>query len=332
MLLSIALLHASAAGAAPAYKLAKAVPLGAPDRWDYVVSDPESRRVYVAHGDRLTVVDGRSGAILGNVEGIAGGTHGTAISAATGEGYTDDGRSGLAIAFNLKTLQVTKRIPAAPDADAIARDKVTGHIFIIEGDPASITVIDPRTDSAVATIAVGEGLEYGAGDDRGAVYVAGVAKGDLIKIDARSNRVVARWAATGCTRPHGLAVDKVSRRVFLGCANSVMAVLDADTGRQVATLPIGRGNDAMAFDPKRKRVFSSNGADGTISVFREVTPNRYEPLETIATKVSGRTMDVDTVSGRLFVAAADTDPNPTPGGRPRARPGSLSLLMFDPVD
>jgi DNA-binding beta-propeller fold protein YncE len=331
-LLAATLVCATSAWAAPAYRLVKAVPLGTPDRWDYVVSDAPGRRVYVAHGDRLTVVDAASGAIIGNVEGIPGGTHGTAISASTGEGFTDDGRAGVAVAFNLKTLAVTRRIPAAPDADAIVGERGSGHIFVVEGDPASITVIDPKTDSAVATIPAGEKLEYAASDDAGSVYVAGEEKGDLVRVDARSNRVVAHWAATGCSSPHGLAVDKAARRAFLGCSNAVMIVMDLDSGRVVATLPIGRGNDAVAFDPKRKRIFSSNGADGTISIFREVTRDRYEALEPITTAVSGRTMAVDVASGRLFVAAAETDPSPTPGGRRRPRPGTLKLLMFDPVD
>jgi DNA-binding beta-propeller fold protein YncE len=327
-----ALIAAGPASAAPAYRLVKAVPLGTPDRWDYVVADAKTRRVYVAHGDRLTVVDAASGDIVGNVEGIAGGTHGTAVSLATGEGFTDDGRGGVAVAFNLKTLAVTKRIPAAADADGIVRDGATGHIFIIEGDPATVTVIDPKTDTAIATIPGGEKLEYGAADDAGSIYVAGEEKGDLVKIDARSNKVVAHWPAAGCSSPHGLAVDRASRRAFLGCANAVMAVMDTDNGRVVATLPIGRGNDAVAFDPKRRRVFSSNGADGTVSVFQQETADRYQPLEPITTKVSGRTMGVDASSGRVFVAAADTDPSATPGGRRRPRPGTLSLLIFDPID
>jgi DNA-binding beta-propeller fold protein YncE len=332
ILAATALLCATAASAAPAYRLAKSIALGAPDRWDYVVSDAAGRRVYVAHGDRLTVVDAASGAILGNVEGIAGGTHGTAISAATGEGFTDDGRGGVAVAFNLKTLAVTKRIPAAEDADAVARDAATGHVFVIEGDPGTITVIDPKSDSAVATIKVGEGLEYAASDDAGHLYVAGVEKGDLIKIDARADTVLARWPAPGCTRPHGLAIDKTARRAFLGCANAVMVVMDTSNGRIIATLPIGRGNDAVAFDARRKRVFSSNGVDGTISVFHEATPDHYVPLEPVKTAVSGRTMAVDAASGRLFIAAADVTPSATPGGRPRPVAGSLKLLIFDPVD
>ena len=335
-LLALSLVVLGLVAAAPSlaeapYMLAKTVPLGAPDRWDYVVFDPGSGRVYVAHGDQVAVVDGRSGAIIGTVKGVAGGAHGTAISAATGQGFTADGQSGLALAFDLLTLDVIKRIPADKDADAAVLDKATGHVFVIEGDPGAITVIDTKTDAAIATIKVGEKMEYAAADDAGSVYVAGEENSDLIKIDARTNAVVARWPAPDCKNPHGLALDRVERRLFMSCVNSTMMVVDAGTGRIVAKLPIGRGSDAVAWDPTRKRVFSSNGADGTITAYQQTSADTYRPLEPIATAVSGRTMAVDPVSGRLFVAAADTDPSPQPGGRPRPRPGTLKLMFLDPV-
>lgn len=327
-----ALVAAAPVNAAPApdYTLLKSVPLGTPDRWDYVVYDDQTQRVFVAHGDRLAVVDARTGNLVGQVEGIAGGTHGTAISTATHQGFTDDGRNGKAVAFDLSTLKVTRQIPADVDADAIASDRATGHLFIIEGDPAAMTVIDPRTDAPVATIKAGEKLEYGAGDGHGSIFVAGVANGDLVKVDARTNRVVAHWPTPGCTAPHGLAVDARAHRVFMGCANSVMAVVDGNSGRVVAMLPIGRGNDAVAFDSVRKRVFSSNGRDGTITVYQEQSPDRYVALAPVQTVVSARTMSVDPVTGRLFVAAADTVPSPTPGGRPQVKPGTVRLLIFTP--
>ncbi len=332
-LLAAALLALSTAPAlaAPAYTVTRSVPLGAPDRWDYVVYSHETGRVYVAHGDRLSVIDASSGEVVGQVEGIAGGAHGTAISLATGQGFTDDGRNGLALAFDLKTLKIAKQIPADKDADGIAVDSVSGHVFVIEGDPASLTVIDPKTDAVVAVIKAGEKLEYGAGDGHGSIFVAGEEKRDLLKIDARTNAVVARWPTPDCTSPHGLAVDPEHHRAFMGCVNSTMVVVDTTTGAQVAKLPIGRGNDAVAYDPKRKRVFSSNGLDGTISVFRQVTPDKYEALDTLTTAISGRTMDVDPESGRLFVAASDVDPPTTPGGRPHPKPGTLRLMMLDPI-
>jgi YVTN family beta-propeller protein len=330
-LLAAALLAAAPALAAPSYTLTKSTPLGAPDRWDYVVFSRDTGRVYVAHGDKVAVVDARSGDLVGEVEGIAGGTHGSAISAATGQGFTDDGRNGLAIAYDLKTLKITRQIPADKDADAIATDRTSGHVFVIEGDPATITVIDPKTDSVAATINVGEKMEYGAGDGHGAVFVAGVEKRDLLKIDASTNTVVARWPTPDCVSPHGLAVDAEHHRAFMGCVNSMMMVVDTVSGAVVAKLPIGRGNDAVAYDAKRGRVFSSNGADGTISVYREVSPDQYQALDTVTTAVSGRTMDVDPETGRLFVAAADVDPPATPGGRPRPKPGTLRLMMLDPA-
>lgn len=322
---------AQAGAEPPSYSLAKTVPLGAPDYWDYVVFDADTDRVYVAHGDRVAVIDARSGAIVGEVPGIAGGAHGVAISVATGQGFTDDGRNGKAVVFDLKSLRVTRQISADLDADAIAFDKVTGHVFVIEGDPGAITVIDPTTDTVVATIKVGEKLEYGVGDDRGMIYVAGEANSDIVKIDARTNSVVTHWSTPDCASPHGLAIDKAARRLFIGCVNSVMLVVDADSGRAVARLPIGRGSDAIAFDPKRKRAFSSNGADGTITVYQQASADTYKAMAPITTAVSGRTMSVDPHTGRLFVAAADTDPSPVPGARAKVRPGTLKLLMFDPV-
>ncbi len=330
--LTMMMLATTAASAAtPAYKAAGSIPLGAPDRWDYIVLDPDSGRVYVAHSDTLTVVDGRSAILVGRVEGISGGAHGTALSAATGQGFTDDGRNGVAVAFDLKTLKINRQIPADKDADAIASDASNGHMFVIEGDPGAITVIDPKTDQAVATIKVGEKMEYGVGDDRGALYVAGEEKHDLVRIDTRTNQVTAHWAAPTCDSPHGLALDRIAHRAFMGCVNNRMMVFDTVKGRVVAELTIGKGSDAIAFDPVRKRVFSSNGGDGTITVYQQVSPDRYTALEPIPTAISGRTMTVDPKTGRLFVAAADTDPNPTPGGRPRPRPGTLRLMMFDPT-
>ncbi len=327
---ALALIAVGAAPAAPNYKLTRTVALGAPDRWDYVVADPDTRRVYVAHGDRVSVLDAASGAVIGEVDGMPGGTHGIAISRATGRGFTDDGERGEAVAFDLRTLKPVARIPAADDADGIARDPMTGRVLVVEGDQRSVTLIDPATDRAVSTIVVGEKLEYPAADGSGRVFVAGEEKGDLVVVDARAARVVAHWPAPGCASPHGLAVDRTSHRAFIGCVNAKMVVLDTGSGRVVATLPIGLGNDAVAFDPVRRRVFSSNGRDGTVSVYRQVTPDRYEALPTIPTLVSARTMAVDPRTGRLFVVGADTDANPA-GGRPRVRSGTLRVLIFDPA-
>ena len=331
-LFPLGLAFASPTLAAPAYTLTKSTPLGLPDRWDYVVFNAPTQRVYIAHATKLAVIDAKSGDLVGEVGPISGGSHGTGISTATDQGFTDDGINGQAVAFDLKTLKITKQIPADKDADAIATDAATGHIFVIEGDPAAISVIDPKTDTVVATIKVGEGLEYATSDDHGAVYVAGNGNGDIVKIDARTNTVLAHWAAPDCKRPHGLAFDRAGHRLFMGCVNSVMMVVNSDDGHIVAELPIGKGSDAIAYDPKRKRVFSPNGVDGTVTIFQQTSPDAYAPLETLTTAVSGRTMSVDPETGRLYIVAADTDPPTSPNGRARPRPGTTKVMIFDPAN
>ena len=332
---ALALVAAAPALAAPPYALTKTVPLGAPDRWDYLTFDPSAHRVFISHGTVVSVVDARSGAIVGTIGTFPGGTHGIGIVTAAGRGYTDDGKAGTATSFDLTTLKTQKTIAAAPDADGISFDSASRHIFVINGDSGSITVIDPASDSAVTTIAVGGGLEFGAADGAGKFYVNGADKGEIVRIDTKSNSVDAHWPVPSCTKPHGLAIDSKERRVFVSCVNGVMLVLDAVSGKQVASLPIGKYTDAAAFDPVRKRVFSSNG-DGTLSIYQEKDANTFEPLETVKTQPSARTMAVDPESGRLYLTAMQItkiDPPTTPGGRPHVTfaPGSLALLIFDPV-
>ena len=331
-----ALLFASASAQAQpgaSYRMVGAVPLGAPERWDYAVVDPPTGRVYVAHGDRLTVVDGRQGRVLGEVTGIAGGTHGIAVASKQGLGYTDDGEGGQVVAFDLKTLKVVKRLPAAQDADAMTRDPVTGHVYSVNGDSGTLTVVDPASNSVVATVNAGGQLQYAVPDGRGKLYVNGAGDKTILRVDTATNSVDARWPVPDCTSPHGMAIDTAARRRVASCVNSRLIVVDLDSGREIAALPIGAGTDAAGFDPVRKRVFSSNGRDGTLSVIQEVDANTYRVLDTVKTAVSGRTMGLDPNTGRVFVVAADIDPAAAPGpnGRPKFKAGSLKLLMLDPA-
>jgi len=191
---------------------------------------------------------------------------------------------------------------------------------------------------AIATVQAGGGLEYAVSGENGKLYVNGAENKEIVRVNTATNQVDAHWPIPGCTSPHGLAIDTASHRLFVTCVNEVMTVVNADSGAVLASLPIGKGSDGAAFDPKRKLAFSSNGADGTISVIREVNPQTFVPAGEIKTQVTGRTMDIDPASGRLFVAAADIDPNaPVPPGkngrpgRPKPLPGTLKLLMFDPA-
>ena len=338
--LAIALLSAATIGAhaqAPVYHVVKTVALGAPDRWDYVVVDSPSHRVYVSHGSEVAVIDARDGTILGKVEGMPGGSHGIGISTATGKGYTDDGQAGVAVPFDLKTFKAGTPIKAANDADGIAFDPVSGHVFVVDGNSKTLTVIDPKTDTAIATIDGGAGLEYAVAGGNGKVYVNGAENKEILRVDSATNKVDARWPVPDCTSPHGLAYDANGHRLFTTCLNAVMMVVNTDTGAVVASLPIGQGTDGAAFDPKRKLAFSSN-YDGTITVVSEQTPDKFVVLGNIKTQTTGKNMGIDPATGRLFVVVADIDPNaPVPmgrGGRPgRAMPlpGTVRVLFLDPA-
>ena len=338
-LICLTLILGSSAGAfaqTPAYDLSRAVSLGAPDRWDYLVYDGPSHRLYVSHGDRLTVLDGRDGKPLGEVDGMPGGTHGIGIVPATGKGYTDDGKAGEAVAFDLETLKTGAHIAAQPDADGIAFDPTSGHIFVVNGDSKTLTVIDPKTDAAIATVDAGGKLEYAVSGDNGYLYVNGAGNKEIVRVNTATNQVDAHWPIKDCTSPHGLAIDKTSHRLFVTCLNAVMTVVDSENGAVVASLPIGNGTDGAAFDPKRRLVFSSNW-DGTVTVVREGGPQNFTVTGSIPTQVTGKNMTIDPETGRLFVAVADVDPNaPVPAGpdgrpgRAKPLPGSLKILFLDP--
>jgi DNA-binding beta-propeller fold protein YncE len=324
------------------YHLVRSVSLGAPNGWDYVVEDPANHRVFVAHGNRLTVVDGRSGRIVGQVGPISGGPHGTAFDAAAHLGITDDGRLGQAVIFNPKTLKVIKRVKVQRGADAVAFDPVSGHAFVIDGDTGDIAVVDPVRGRVVTFIDIGGDLEYAVPGDNGELYVNGVTHHEIFRINTATNRVDASWPMPECQSPHGLAIDTRTHRLFSSCENQRLVVVNSETGAVVAALPIGAGTDADRFDPNSNLVFSSNGRDGTLSVIREVNADTFVPVATVKTALSARTMEVDPASGRVYLLAAHTTPKAIEAfmaqwrkthhrpSRSPFTPGSLQLLMFDP--
>ena len=319
----------------PNYHISKVVPLGVPDRWDYITYDPDSLRVYVAHGDRITVVDGDTGKVVGTVAGMPGGTHGIAISHATGKGYTDDGKAGVAVEFDLQSLEVDKRIKAEPDADGIVFDPPSGHMFVIDGDSGKLTVIDPQTDTVVATVDGGGGLEFGDTGGNGKFYVDGAERNEIVRVDTATNKVDAHWAIPTCVRPHGLAIDREHNRLFASCSNKVMVVMNAKSGTVIATLPIGDGTDFASFDPQRGIAYSSN-RDGTLSVVAERSPDNFVSLPAIQTQIGARTMAINPKSGRIYLVTADMTENQSAAPtdfrhRYSVKSGSVRLLFLDPV-
>ena len=333
LLASNTMVTAASQAEPPAYHVAMVVPLGVPDRWDYVVFDPDTHRVYVAHGDRVTVVDGTSGHIVGTVEGMPGGTHGIAVSHATGRGYTDDGKAGVVAEFDLTTLKVLKQIKAEADADGIVFDPASGHIFVIDGDSGKLTVIDPKTDAVVATIDGGGALEYGDTGNNGKFYVDGTEKNEIVRVDTATNTADAHWPMPTCLKPHGLAIDREHHRLFASCSNKVMVVMNADTGVVMATLPIGEGTDFASFDPQTGLAYSSN-RDGTLSVVAETSPDKFQSLPPIQTQIGARTMAIDPKSGRIYLVTADMTANESAAPvdsrhRYSVKSGSVRLLFLD---
>jgi YVTN family beta-propeller protein len=208
-------------------------------------------------------------------------------------------------------------------------------VFVINGDSGSVTVIDPARETVVATIKVGGGLEFGAVDAQGKLYINGAERQEVVRIDTNTNRVDARWPIPKCTRPHGIAIDSLTHRVFATCVNNVMVVIDTDTGATVATLPIGSHSDAAVFDAKRKLVFSSNG-DGTLTVVAEKGPNQFAVLGNIPTALGARTMALNPDSGRIYLVTADftvNDKASAADARHRyvVTPGTMHMLFLDPV-
>jgi YVTN family beta-propeller protein len=315
------------------YDIVKTVPLGAPDRWDFLTFDQVQNRVYVAHGPNVTVVDGTTGALLGTIE-VGGATHGIAAVHALGKGYTDDGHAGEAVVFDLRTLKVLGRVKAAPDADGIVYDAKSGHILVIDGDSANVTVIDPATDKVIATIEGGGGLEFGVSDEAGKFYVDGEKNNQIVRMDLATNTADAHWPLTGCMTPHGLAIDRPHMRLFASCANKTMVVMNAANGAVMAALPIGEGTDFAEFDANRGLAFSSN-RDGTLSIVAERSPDAFEVLQPAVTQFGARTMAVDQKTGRIYLVTADfTVDDSVPVSDRRhytAKPGTVRLLFLDPV-
>jgi len=316
----------------PLYVITKSIPLGAPDHWDYLSYDSAAHRVYVAHESSIAVVDGQTGAVLGSVP--VPGANGVVVIPSIGKGYAGSRATRSVLVFDLTDLKVRKKLPADEDTDGVVYDPASKRVFVMEGDPQKLLVIDTGTDSVVARIALHGQPEFAAVDGNGKLYVNITDKREIQRIDTKTATVDATWPISDCESPHGLSMDAVSHRLFASCKNSKMLVVDASDGRIVAILPIGFGSDATAFDTTRKRAMSSNW-EGTLSVFDARDPGHYVSLGTVPTQPLARTMAVDSASGRIYLVAADrveVEPKAkNPFKRYGVRPGSVRLLFADPM-
>jgi YVTN family beta-propeller protein len=321
-----------AADASGLYSISKSIPLGAPERWDYLTFEPVSNRVFAAHGDRIDVIDVSSEKVVGQVP--VDGANGAAIVPAIGKGYAGSRAGKSVLVFDLKTFKVVKTLPAAEDTDAIVYDPASKRVFLMQGDPHSMTVIDTATDSVVDTIHLSGQPEFAAVDGAGKLFVNIEDRREIQRVDTKTGKVDATWPIPSCDSPHGLAIDNESHRLFTSCVNSTLLVVNATNGAVVSTLPIGKRSDAAAYDSHMKRVFSSNG-EGTLSVIQQQGADQYKSLGEVATQLGARTMTLDAKSGRIFLVTGDyaeVDPSAKdPRKRYSVKPGSTRMLLLDAV-
>jgi DNA-binding beta-propeller fold protein YncE len=308
------------------YHVVKTVPVGGDGGWDYVTTDSVGRRIYVSHGTHVVVLDADTLEKVGDIPDTQG-VHGIAIAAEFGRGFVSDGRTNNVAMFDLKSLKTLELIPAGTNPDAIIYDSATKRVFAMNGRSGDITAINAADGKVLGTVAIGGKLEFAAADGKGTIFVNVEDKSELVHIDAEKLTVLHRWPLSPCSEPSGLAMDTATRRLFVACDNKMMAVVNADTGKVVTTLPSGEGSDASGFDPETKLAFTSNG-EGTLTVVREDSPDKFSVLENVPTKKSARTMTLDLKTHNIFLPAADFDP-PAPGERRgKMKPDSFVLLML----
>ena len=320
------LLAASAAPGASGYKVIKTVPISGEGGWDYVYVDSDARRIYVSHATQVVVLDADSFEVVGNIPDTRG-VHGIAIASDLGRGFTSNGRSNDVTIFDVKTLKTIGTVKTDINPDAIVYDSVSKRVFTFNGRGKNTTAINAADGTVAGTLALGGKPEFAVADGKGSIFVNNEDTSELIQIDSQKITETHRWPLAPCKSPSGLAMDRKSRRLFAVCDEKVMAVMNADTGKVVATPTIGEGVDASAFEPATQLVFASNG-EGILTVVHEDSPDKYTVVENVPTKRSARTMGLDLKTHNIFLPAADFDP-PAPGERRgKMKPGSFVLLVL----
>lgn len=324
----LAVLSLAAPRPAASYRITHTYTLGGDGGWDYIVPDPPNHRLFIGRQNRVMVVDQDKGTLIGEVTGIDG-AHGTAIAEGSGHGFATSGRDGSVVMFDLKTFKALGKIPAAEDADAIIYDRASDRVFTFNGDAHSSTVIEPREGKLVTNVPLGGKPEYGASAGDGKVYANLTDTSEVVEIDAKKATVLRRWPTAPCKQPVAMAIDTDHHRLFSGCRSGVMAVSDYETGKIVATAPIGTGVDGAAYDADSGDAFASN-ADGTLTVVHQDGPDQYHVAQTLETAPAARNLGFDPTNHRLFLVSAKFGPAPAGGrGRGPVLPGSFILMVVE---
>lgn len=308
------------------YKVANKFHVEGDGGWDYLSVDEANARVFVSHATVAQAIDTKTGKLVGTIPDTKG-IHGIAIAADLNKGFTSNGRDSSVTVFNLKTLAVIEKVKiTGKNPDAILYDPFTQKVFTFNGGSSNSTVVDAKSDKVIATIALDGKPEFSATDGRGHVFVNIEDKNSINVINTTTLKVEKNWPIAPGEEPSGLAFDNKNHRLFSVCGNKKMVVTNAETGKVVATLPIGDRCDGVAFDPTYNRAYSSNG-EGTITVVQEVDANTFKVLETIQTQPGARTIAVDKITHHLYLPTAEYEASSTSSNRrPALKPNSFMVL------
>jgi DNA-binding beta-propeller fold protein YncE len=299
-----------ATAAAPGYHVIKTYKLGGDGGWDYLTLDADSRRLFISRATHVMVIDADSGKSLGDIPDTPG-VHGIVLAPALGRGFISNGRDGTVTIFDLKSLKSLSKVKVGDNPDAIVFDPSTKRVFTFNGHSNDATAIDAAKGTVVGTIKLDGKPEFAVSDGKGELFVNLEDKSQLLALDPSKLEVKSRWPLAPCSEPSGLALDGKNRRLFSACDNKMMAIVDADSGKLITTVPIGGGVDAAAFDPETNLAFASCG-EGVLTVVREDSPSNFSVAENVPTQEGARTMAIDPKAHQIFTVTAKFGPPPAP--------------------
>jgi DNA-binding beta-propeller fold protein YncE len=313
------ILSTIASAADPGHHVIKKLELGGEGGWDYLTVDNAARRLYISRSTHVMVVDLETDKLVGDIPDTPG-VHGIAVAPELNRGFISCGRANSATIFDLKTLQVLGQVKTGTNPDAILYDPASKRVFAFNGRSHDATVFDAASGKIDSTLALGGKPEFSRADGKGKVYVNIEDMSEVVEIDSRKLAVTRRFSLAPGEEPSGMGFDIEHHRIFSGCGNKLMTVLDTETGKVIATVPIGEGVDGSGFDLETGLAFSSNG-EGTVTVVKESSPGKFEVAETVTTQRSARTMTIDPKTHNLYLPAAQFGPAPAPTPEtPRPRP------------
>jgi WD40 repeat protein len=311
-----------------AYRLVQQYLIEGTGGWDYISVDGGQKRLYVSHSNQVEVLDEDSGKRVGVIPETPG-VHAIAIAADLKRGFTSNGGDGSVTIFNSETLQTIKKVKAN-DPDFILYDAFSKRVFPMN---EKVTVLDAVTGEAAGELDLGGDPESAVSDGKGTLYVNLADKGALAVVDAQALKVTKTYPIDDCVSPHSLAYDAADQRLFVGCRNSTLAVVDALTGKVVAHQQTCSGVDAGGFDPDSKLIFISC-SEGVITVIHEISPDYYELIDTVKTQLWARTMALDPVTKKIFLPTADIETIATPDPKKpyvrKMKLGSFRVLVVAP--